>query len=300
MVYLMSKVAILGSTGMLGSTLTHILENQFETIYEFNRLGKSVTGNNQCRSIEVTSSVSFDYLFKGLEVDYIVNCIGVIKHLINENDQDSVNLAHRVNTQFLVELNDYVNRYGIAVIQIGTDCVYSGKSGLYSETDPPDPVDVYGLTKKIGEQSIPNSMLIRCSIIGKELQSRNSLLEWVVSQPKAALINGYTNHIWNGVTTFHFAQIISGVIKSGTYKPGVVHLVPKDIVNKYELIKLISSNFERGDLQIIQFEAETPINRSLSTIDPERNLQMWSNGGYNDIPTIAEMVSIYSKWPQVK
>ena len=296
----MSKVAILGSTGMLGSTLTHILENQFETIYEFNRLGKSVTGNNQCRSIEVTSSVSFDYLFKGLEVDYIVNCIGVIKHLINENDQDSVNLAHRVNTQFLVELNDYVNRYGIAVIQIGTDCVYSGKSGLYSETDPPDPVDVYGLTKKIGEQSIPNSMLIRCSIIGKELQSRNSLLEWVVSQPKAALINGYTNHIWNGVTTFHFAQIISGVIKSGTYKPGVVHLVPKDIVNKYELIKLISSNFERGDLQIIQFEAETPINRSLSTIDPERNLQMWSNGGYNDIPTIAEMVSIYSKWPQVK
>ena len=300
MVYLMSKVAILGSTGMLGSTLTHILENQFETIYEFNRLGKSVTGNNQCRSIEVTSSVSFDYLFKGLEVDYIVNCIGVIKHLINENDQDSVNLAHRVNTQFLVELNDYVNRYGIAVIQIGTDCVYSGKSGLYSETDPPDPVDVYGLTKKIGEQSIPNSMLIRCSIIGKELQSRNSLLEWVVSQPKAALINGYTNHIWNVVTTFHLAQIILGVIKSGTYKPGVVHLVPKDIVNKYELIKLISSNFERGDLQIIQFEAETPINRSLSTIDPERNLQMWSNGGYNDIPTIAEMVSIYSKWPQVK
>jgi dTDP-4-dehydrorhamnose reductase len=300
MVYLMSKVAILGSTGMLGSTLTHILENQFEAIYEFNRLGKSVTGNNQCRSIEATSSVSFDDLFKGLEIDYIVNCIGMIKHLINENDQSSVNLAHRVNTQFLVKLNDYVNRYGIAVIQIGTDCVYSGKSGLYSEIDPPDPVDVYGLTKKIGEQSISNSMLIRCSIIGKELRSRNSLLEWVVSQPKAALINGYTNHIWNGVTTFHFAQIISGVIKSGTYKPGVVHLVPKDIVNKYELIKLISSNFERWDLQIIQFEAETPINRSLTTIDPERNLQLWSNAGYNVIPTIAEMVSIYSKWPKVK
>jgi dTDP-4-dehydrorhamnose reductase len=300
MVYLMSKVAILGSTGMLGSTLTRILESQFETIFEFNRLGKSVTGNNQCRSIEVSSSVCFDDLFKELEIDYVVNCIGVIKHLINENDQNSVNLAYRVNTQFLVELNDYINRYGIALIQIGTDCVYSGKSGLYSEIDLRDPVDVYGLTKKLGEQSISNSMLIRCSIIGKELQSRNSLLEWVVSQPKAALINGYTNHIWNGVTTFHFSQIVSGVIKSGTYKPGVVHLVPKDIVNKYELIKLISSNFERKDLQIIQFEAETPINRSLTTIDPEQNLQLWSNGGYNDIPTIAEMVSIYSKWPKVK
>jgi len=155
---------------------------------------------------------------------------------------------------------------------------------LYSESNQRDPVDVYGLTKNIGELSISDSMLIRCSIVGKELRSRNSLLEWVLSQPKTALINGYVNHIWNGVTTLHFSQIIAGVIKSGTYKPGVVHLVPKDIVNKYELI---------------QFEAEKPINRSLSTINPEQNLQLWRNGGYNGVPTIAEMVSTYAKWPQV-
>jgi dTDP-4-dehydrorhamnose reductase len=294
----MTKVAVLGSTGMLGSTLTKVLENQFETIYEFNRSGISATGKNQTRVIEVTDSNCLLTSFNGLEVDYIINCIGMIKHVIDENDQNSVNLASKINSEFPANLNIYANTLGIPVIQVGTDCVYSGKSGLYSERDPHEPIDVYGETKNAGEQSATESMLIRCSIIGKELKSRNSLLEWVISQPLGAKVEGYVNHLWNGVTTLHFSQIISGVIKSGAYKPGVLHLIPKDIVSKFELVNLISSEFGRSDLQISQFEAEIPINRSLITIHPERNLQLWRQGGYNEIPTISEMVSTYAKWSQ--
>ena len=294
----MTKVAVLGSTGMLGSTLTRVLENKFETIYEFNRSGISATGNNQTRVIEVTDSNCLLTSFNGLEIDYIINCIGMIKHVINENDQNSVNLARKINSEFPANLNIYANSLGIPVIQVGTDCVYSGKSGLYSETDPHEPTDIYGETKNAGEQSATDSMLIRCSIVGKELKSRNSLLEWVISQPIGAKVEGYVNHLWNGVTTLHFSQIISGVIKSAAYKPGVLHLVPRDIVSKFELINLISSEFGRSDLQISQFEAKTPINRSLITINPERNLQLWRQGGYNEIPTISEMVSTYAKWSQ--
>lgn len=292
----MTSVAVLGSRGMLGSTLTQILGYEFDTVYEFNRLGKSVTGKNQCRSFEVTSDIKIEHLFKGLEIDYVINCIGMIKHLINENDQNSVKLAKRVNAEFPIELNDCLRRLGVSVIQIGTDCVYSGKTGLYSENDQPDPVDVYGLTKSIGEMSNSGSMFIRCSIIGRELRSKNSLLEWVISQPEDALINGFINHIWNGVTTLHFSRIISGVIKSGTYKPGIIHLTPKDILNKYELIKLISSNFGRSDLQIIKTEAKTPINRSLISINPERNRQLWRDGGYDEIPSIEDMIATYAIW----
>jgi len=299
-VYLMTKVAVLGSTGMLGSTLTRVLESQVKTIYEFNRSGISATGKNQTRVIEVTDSNCLLTSFNGLEIDYIVNCIGMIKHVIDENDQNSVNLAGKINSEFPANLNIYASRLGIPVIQVGTDCVYSGKSGLYSEKDPHEPIDIYGETKNAGEQSARDSMIIRCSIVGKELKNNNSLLEWVISQPKGAKVKGYINHLWNGVTTLHFSQIISGIIKSGTFKPGITHLVPKDIVSKYELINLISSHFGRTDLQVSQFEAETPINRSLITINPDQNLQLWSNGGYNEVPTIAEMVSTYAKWTQVK
>jgi dTDP-4-dehydrorhamnose reductase len=182
----MTKVAVLGSTGMLGSTLTRVLENQFETIYEFNRTGISVTGKNQARVIEATDSNCIMTGFNGLEFDYIINCIGMIKHVIDENDQNSVNLASKINSEFPINLSIYADRLGIPLIQVGTDCVFSGKSGLYSERDPHEPVDIYGLTKNIGEQSAIDSMLIRCSIVGKELKSRNSLLEWVISQPIGA------------------------------------------------------------------------------------------------------------------
>ena len=46
----MESVVILGSTGMLGSTLTRYMERVFPSVTELNRMGKSVTGRN--RSIE--------------------------------------------------------------------------------------------------------------------------------------------------------------------------------------------------------------------------------------------------------
>jgi dTDP-4-dehydrorhamnose reductase len=121
-------------------------------------------------------------------------------------------------------------------------------------------------------------------------------MEWVLKQPLGAKINGYTNHIWNGVTTLHFSQIVSGIIKSNSFKAGVQHLIPKNIISKYELLNLIAQNFERHDLQISKFEADIAIDRSLTTNNFEQNLQFWQLGGYNEIPTIDEMVSTYSRW----
>ncbi len=296
----MVNVAVLGSTGMLGSTLTRGLENNSTTVYEFNRSGISVTKKNESRKLDVVTDNNVMESFNGLKLDYIINCIGLIKHLINIKDQDSIKLAHNINAEFPSKLNNFAKSLGIPVIQIGTDCVYSGKVGGYAEDQLHDPTDIYGITKSMGEIESSSTMVIRCSIIGKELRTSNSLLSWVLSQTHNSRINGFTNHFWNGVTTLHFSQIVSGIIESETYNEGVFHLVPADVVSKYELINLIAKEFGRSDLQISQFEADIPINRSLMTTYSERNVQLWSNGGYNQIPTVAEMVSTYAKWNQVK
>jgi dTDP-4-dehydrorhamnose reductase len=292
----MANVAVLGSTGMLGSTLTRVLQSKFNTIHEFNRSGISVTGINNSEVFDVGRISSLSSVFINKEIDYIINCTGMIKQLINVNNSDDIVLAQRINSEFLVELEEFSSKSGIRVIQIGTDCVYSGKLGKYSEKDTSDPIDVYGITKNLGEKASISSMLIRCSIIGREVHTSNSLMEWVLKQPLGAKINGYTNHIWNGVTTLHFSQIVSGIIKSNSFKAGVQHLIPKNIISKYELLNLIAQNFERHDLQISKFEADIAIDRSLTTINFEQNLQFWQLGGYNEIPTIDEMVSTYSRW----
>jgi len=291
----MVNVAVLGSTGMLGSTITRGLENNSMTVYEFNRSGISITKKNESRKLNVATDNDVTKSFSGLKLDYIINCIGLIKQLINLKDQDSIKLAYNINAEFPSKLTNFAKSLGIPVIQIGTDCVYSGRIGGYAEDEPHDPTDIYGITKSMGEIESSATMIIRCSIIGKELRTSNSLLSWVLSQTHNSRINGFTNHLWNGVTTLHFSQIVSGIIESGTYKEGVFHLVPHNVVSKYELISLIAKEFERSDLQISKFEAELPVNRSLITIYPERNLQLWSNGGYNRIPTVAEMVSTFAK-----
>jgi dTDP-4-dehydrorhamnose reductase len=296
----MAKVAVFGSTGMLGSALTRLLQSKFETIFEFNRSGTSVTGKNFTKPIDITTNYNIEESLNGLEIDYIVNCIGLIKQLIQENSSNSIDLANRINFQFPQNLNSYASIFEIPLIQIGTDCVFSGKCGQYSENDPHDPIDLYGITKSLGEKSSDFSMIIRCSIVGKELKSTNSLMGWILSQPYGATINGYTNHMWNGVTTLHFAQIVAGIIQNNNYKPGVSHLVPKDILSKYELIELIVKNFGRDDLLVSKFEAVESIDRSLISVDSERNRRMWQEGGYNEIPSIGQMLSTYANWAKIE
>jgi len=77
-------------------------------------------------------------------------------------------------------------------------------------------------------------MLIRYSIIGREVHTGNSLMEWVLKQPLGATINGYTNHIWNGVTTLHFSKIFSGIIETNSFQAGIQYLIPKNIISKHD------------------------------------------------------------------
>jgi dTDP-4-dehydrorhamnose reductase len=296
----MVRVAILGSTGMLGSTLTRVLEQEFGTVTEFNRAGTSITGNNNVVTLDVLNKFDLHKSFEGLRIDYIINAIGMIKQRIDEKKPEDIEAAKVINSKFAIRLNEFSMEAGTKVIQIGTDCVFSGIEGNYSEGDKFNPTDVYSETKNSGERASTESMIIRCSVIGKEPAAFVSLLGWVLSQPKGGSINGFTNHLWNGLTTLHFAKVVSGIIKADNFSKGIVHLVPKDKVSKYELIKIIANEFGRSDLDIREFSAENAIDRSLVTLNSVRNLQMWQAGGYNKPPTIQEMVSQYANWTQGK
>ena len=72
----------------------------------------------------------------------------------------------------------------VKIYQIATDCVFSGTVGNYNEMAKHDALDVYGKTKSLGEVNIKNFFNIRVSIIGKELDTKNSLVEWFLSNEK--------------------------------------------------------------------------------------------------------------------
>ena len=64
------------------------------------------------------------------------------------------------------------------IIQLSTDCVFSGKKGMYIEKDSPDADDIYGRSKIMGELNYKKALTLRKSTIGFELENNHGLFEW--------------------------------------------------------------------------------------------------------------------------
>jgi dTDP-4-dehydrorhamnose reductase len=222
---------------------------------------------------------------------WAVNAIGVIKPYIHDDNAAEVERATRINAVFPHLLAKGAERCGCRILQIATDCVYSGGKGYYVETDRHDPLDVYGKTKSLGEVYSPNAFHLRCSIIGPEPKAHVSLLDWFLRQEKGAVVNGFTNHLWNGITTLHFAKLCYGIISNNLALPHVQHVIPTGRITKFDLLQLIAESFNRTDLKIDPTEARTAIDRTLGTTNEILNRKLWEVSGFPRPPSISEMVS---------
>lgn len=289
----MNKVLILGSSGMLGKMVSNyfISQNENEVV---------VTSRKNSGDKITTKNIYFDALNDKLEEiisevkpEYVINCIGAIKPNIDEQNITSVKNAFYINSFFPIYLSQLSILYNFKYIQIGTDCVFSGNEGNYSENSYQDAIDIYGKSKIPGEIQAKNKILIRSSIVGPESGNGKSLLNWFLNNTNNKIF-GYSNHLWNGVTTLNFAKVAFGVVNAGKFNSGVYHLIPSDIVTKYELLKIFQKNFLK-DILIEEKKSEIEINRHLKTVHLDKNIDLWNNGGYKTIPTIDENIEeLYS------
>ena len=288
----MTKVLILGATGMLGTAVVN----------EFLNFKGDVVVTTRGKKLESlpnsVSQLSFDAttddlatVFKGLgKVDYVINCIGIIKPHISDHDEKQRLNALQINSLLPQKLADWGSKTGAKVIQIATDCVFSGQKGSYLETDAHDALDVYGKSKSLGEVPNPSMMHLRVSIIGPEVGRSTSLLEWVRNQAVGVEILGFTDHMWNGVTTTHFGKIARGIIESNLFNGGLFHLVPGNRLPKDKLVQKIAMVFGRGDIVVQPKASGNTVDRTLETIDPEFNDKLWNAAGYEIPPTIERMI----------
>ena len=280
----MTRVLVLGANGMLGRMVARVLASHpaLEVV--------ASTRQGSRAAIKFDSSCdSLREVLDATDCEWIVNAIGVLDSRIDEDDPQSVATAIDTNATF-------PNRLAAAagdrrVIQISTDGVFSGRDAPYDERALHDAPGVYARSKSLGEVSSPTLVNLRCSIIGPEEQPARSLLGWALSQPSGATITGYTNHYWNGITTYHFAKLCAAtVLGTAPGLPGVLHVVPGDAVDKAELLRLLLSAFDRDDVTVVADPAPARVDRRLSTVYPEVNESLWAAAGYRSPPTIEEMV----------
>jgi len=290
----MKKVLVLGATGMLGSMLVNVLSKK-EDIHVVGTT-RSYFDSEKLPCNWLFFDASFgDYNGSSLrktikEADWVINAIGVIKPNIVESEYLSVQRAIQINSLFPFLLAEAARLTNTQVIQIATDCVYSGLTGNYTESTSHDALDVYGKTKSLGEVRSPFVHHLRCSIIGPEVKGHKSLMDWFLSQPEWAVVSGYRNHFWNGVTTEAFAEVCYGVISNEINLPYLHHLIPQREVSKDTLLRSLASAFNREDIQINAADAPVEVNRVLQTENHNLNTTLWKATSYVFPPTVDAMI----------
>ena len=234
------RILILGVDGMLGHKLYQVLASRFDVTGTIRGTCSDIRARGFFPESALVPDVNaleiarVDDVVRRIGPDVVINCIGIVKSL----EKTSGRLLNIwVNSLFPHQLYECCSGNEARLIHISTDCVFSGRKGSYREDDLSDAEDIYGRTKYLGEVSREGALTIRTSLIGRELSTSNGLVEWFLSN-QGGKVNGFTNAIFSGFPTLHFARILADVIARHRDLSGVYHVSTQPIT-KFKLLTLL-------------------------------------------------------------
>lgn len=257
------KVLVFGGAGMLGHKLVQVLPAHGFDVWatvrgsseQIVRPGLTVP-EKVIEGVDVGNTSDIDRAITEARPDLVINCVGVIKQKKEAGDAADTIL---INSVFPHRLYESCLAASIRVITIGTDCVFSGTKGSYSESDVPDAADLYGKSKALGELSGSGALTLRTSIIGRELFGTHGLLEWFLSN-SGGTVKGFTRAIFSGLTTTELGRVIGEVAIPREDLEGIYHVASAPI-SKFDLLGMVNEQFGCGIT--IESDTEFTIDRSL-------------------------------------
>lgn len=240
-----TRVLILGGAGMLGHKLWQVCATRFET---WVTLRGAMEGHarfalfDPARVVEGVDVLEPRTVADALRVarpDVVVNAVGITKQRPAARDPIA---AIEVNALFPHRLAALCRSGGVRLIHLSTDCVFSGRRGMYTEDDLPDPEDLYGRSKLLGEVEDRYSLVLRTSMIGRELQTAYGLVEWFLGQ-RGARVRGYTHAVFSGFPTVVLSRLIADIIVDYRNLAGLYH-VSAAAIDKYTLLRLLRDAYD--------------------------------------------------------
>jgi dTDP-4-dehydrorhamnose reductase len=256
------KIFLFGGSGMLGSMVLCYLSRtgQYEIHVFVRRDDFNVPYQEDLYIHQLDNLIDPDgkelkkYFFD-IKPSYAINCVGLIKQKVSSELE-----YIRVNALLPHYLNDLCRSVKSKLIHFSTDCVFTGEKGFYSEIELPDASDMYGRSKLLGEVVSNGALTLRTSIVGPELYSNTSLLEWFLSRDHA--VSGFTHAIFSGLTTLEISKIVHRIMCQASDLSGLYHL-SMDPVSKHDLLCIIRDAFNHN--VTIHKDSTLVIDRSLDS-----------------------------------
>lgn len=255
------RILILGGSGMLGHKLCAILAERADVWATFRNdptRSPFLSIDKVIAHVDAQDFPRIKEVLDSIRPDAVVNAIGIVKQ---SSEASQAVLTIRVNSLFPHLLAELCLERGIRLIHFSTDCVFSGTRGNYTEHDHPDPVDLYGRSKLLGEVNSPGVLTLRTSAIGWQINTFTGLLSWFAHQ-RGKLIKGYRNAIFSGLSTTGLSQLTGDILFTDDNLSGIYHVATEPI-SKYDLLLKLRELLSWRDI-VIDPEESFICNRSLS------------------------------------
>lgn len=224
------KYLVLGAGGMAGHLIACYLKEQGEEVE-----GIDIRESPCCYTyvMDVCDFKRVENIIESNNYDVIINCIGILNQSAEEHKDKAV-LMNSYLPHFLVKATRNMKT---RIIQMSTDCVFSGRRGQYTENDFPDGETFYDRSKALGEIMDHKNLTFRNSIIGPDINENGiGLFNWFMKQ--TGEIKGYEKSLWTGVTTLTLAKAMHKA--SYDNLTGLYNLVNNQKISKYELVSLFN------------------------------------------------------------
>lgn len=178
---------------------------------------------------DITDPFDIDAVLRRYNPEVVINCAGIVP--AHAKSSEVMHLLS-VNARGPKLIQTACDDYGIKLIQISSDCVFSGIKGRYTEIDIPNPNSLYGMSKYLGEITEFPHLTIRTSFVGFPDINRRGLLHWLFTS--GSEVTGYDKTYWSGLTTTELARILFETIIPMNLS-NIIHL-HGERVSKYDLL----------------------------------------------------------------
>jgi dTDP-4-dehydrorhamnose reductase len=233
----MLKIALTGSTGLIGSRIVELLNNEFEFI----PLLQS--------QVNITNKEQISKAITNIDYDIFLHLAGYTNVDCAEQEKD---LAYKINVEGTRNVFESVINKNKKFIYISTDFVFDGKTPPYFEDNQPNPVSYYGLSKYEGEKFVKDrAMIVRLSYPYRFLfEAKKDFVRGIkllLEQKKTLAM------VTDSLMTPTFIDDIAYGLKYlfNNYSPEVYHLVGANSLSPYDAGILIAKTFNL-DSSLIQ------------------------------------------------
>lgn len=246
----MTKLFVFGGSGLVGGTLIKKISNEFDIVATYKE--RKIETKN-CKSVELNLTNNKDILWTLLvkeRPDIVINTIAYSNVDFCETNKEDAYFLHVECTE---EIAKICEKIGAKLIYISTDWVFDDSKKLFSETDTPNPMNYYGITRLKAEEAVLKSsehnVVIRPAVI-YGWHPNSKFLNFVLENLKSGKqVFAYTDQYSTPTLVDDLVDCIIKIIKSDT--AGIYHIVGSSCINRYEFAKILARKFDLSEKLVI-------------------------------------------------